>query len=114
MENHFKRVLKLKTLNLFNEVWYEETVSDLLSSSLNTGGYVYFVRPKKGDSVKVGFSSDVIGRLRSLKTALDSSIILIGYIHSIDYKTIEKEMHSFFEKRRISGEWFKISKGEIK
>lgn len=114
MKDHFKKVLKQKTLNLFNEAWYEETVSDLLSSPFNSGGgYVYFVKPKKGNSVKVGFSSDIISRLRSFKTVFDSSIILIGYIYSPDYKNIEKELHSFFEKRRISGEWFKISRSEI-
>lgn len=121
MKDHFKRVLKLKTLNLFNEDWYEETVGDLLSSSDNllsspsfsVGGYVYFVKPKRGDNVKVGFSSDIISRLRSFKTVFDSPIILIGYIYSDDYKNIEKELHSFFEKKRISGEWFNISRIEI-
>jgi len=120
MKDHFKRVLKLKTLNLFNEDWYEETVGDLLSSSDKllsspsfSGGYVYFVKPKRGDNVKVGFSSDIINRLRSFKTVFDSPIILIGYIYSDDYKNIEKEMHSFFEKKRISGEWFNISRIEI-
>ncbi len=63
---------------------------------------VYFA--KCGPNVKVGFSSDVPGRLKSLSTSSPAPIELLGVVPG-DF-TIERAIHLRLASVRLSGEWF--------
>lgn len=110
--NKHEELLRKKTMNLFNDKWYEETVKDILNIKSNSKGYVYFIRTKRDNSIKIGLSINLNSRLNSLKTGFSDGLYLIGYIYSSDFKEIEKEAHIYFNKKRLQGEWFNIKSKE--
>lgn len=69
-----------------------------------TRGYVYFV--KMGAAVKIGFSTDVGSRLKTLRTASPGEVILVK-VHDGTPAT-EKAFHDRFKQCRGKGEWFRL------
>lgn len=65
-------------------------------------GTIYFVRCV--DWVKIGWSSDLKGRLKSLQTTAPGEIKLIGKTRGSIKQ--ERDLHSRFAHHRVSGEWF--------
>lgn len=68
---------------------------------------LYFIRA--GDAIKVGIASDLNKRIGAIQT---SSPHKINLVHSIDLsyekaRQIEKEIHTFFQKTNLQGEWFR-------
>lgn len=110
--NKQEELLRRKTMNLFNDKWYEETVKSLLSIESNSKGYVYFIKTRRDDNIKIGLSVNLNSRLSSLKTGFSDGLYLVGFIYSSKFKDLEKEAHIDFNEKRTSGEWFDISKKE--
>lgn len=66
-------------------------------------GVVYFVR--SGDTIKIGFTSDLAGRLAKLKTGMahDPEVMLTIPARP----SLEPYFHQKFAKHRINREWFR-------
>lgn len=80
--------------------------------------YVYFFpeRDKENPAIKIGFSRDPIGRLKTLQTGHPNKIGCEGWYLLPTQRMAreyEKELHKHFKKYRIRGEWFKYN-DEIK
>lgn len=104
------RVLKKHTMGMFAENWYENTVNEMFNeSNKKNKGYVYFVKFKSSNAIKIGKSFDVIKRVNELRNGHQDDMILLGYIYSEDYGKLENESHKKFNEKRISGEWFNVS-----
>jgi len=67
----------------------------------------YFVRA--GDKVKIGRSTDVEGRMRSLQTANPHRLELLCVIDGDE----EANWHRYFADRHVGGEWFEISNDDL-
>lgn len=78
-----------------------------------SSGYVYAIHnPAWDDYVKIGVALDVYDRLNSYQTSSPlRDYELIGYVFSDDLLSLEKEIHSKFER---NNEWVKTDKGTIK
>lgn len=65
-------------------------------------------------SVKFGFSKDPEGRLRSLQTGSEESLVLLETVRVPEgsVREYERLLHKEFAHYRTRGEWFKIS-GEL-
>ena len=76
-------------------------------------GYVYAIsNPAWNDYVKIGSSVDVYDRLSSYQTSSPlRDYELVGYVFSNDRLSLEKEIHSKFER---NNEWIKTDKNSIK
>jgi len=61
-----------------------------------------------GEFYKIGKSIDPIKRMRDLKVA-NPRITLVTFGSAID----EKDLHAYFHKCRVSGEWFDLNKAEV-
>lgn len=74
---------------------------------------VYLIKcPYEGiEMLKIGFSKDVLKRLKQHKTS-NPLIEVIGYIAEKDYKWLEKEIHYKCRKYQYKTEWF-YNKPEI-
>lgn len=62
--------------------------------------------------LKIGFSKDVVKRLKQHKTS-NPYIIPLGYIETEDYKSLEKEIHYKARFFKVKKEWF-LNKEQIK
>jgi hypothetical protein len=70
---------------------------------------LYFI--KAGDAIKVGIASDIIKRIDGMQTGSSHKIKLL---HSIELpsdkaRQTEKEIHVFFQKTNLHGEWFRFT-----
>lgn len=67
-------------------------------------GYVYFI--KMGNAVKIGFSTSVGSRLKTIQTSCpepaEVMLVLPGS------QATEQFFHEHFSKYRLSGEWFSL------
>lgn len=82
--------------------WRQEPRAKSKSKSTSEG-FVYFV--KSGDRIKIGFASNVIARLVTLRTGNPHGLELIGTIPARS-REIERFLHWMFRDSRASNEWF--------
>ena len=82
------------------------TVEDILEMEFTDegGGHVYFIQQGEDGPIKIGFSTDVEGRLKSLQTATPYPLVLLGVMEG--NITTEARLHGLFQFCRLSGEWF--------
>jgi hypothetical protein len=66
--------------------------------------YVYFVRNEALRAIKVGYSTNVIGRLSSIQTDSPVEVYLIGWIPGSE--RLETAIHDALWQHRMRGEWF--------
>ena len=72
--------------------------------------YVYLMKNSSKD-VKIGFSSNIKSRLKSIQTSNSSKIKLIHKELMVDRAQafyIEQQMHKKLKRHWIRGEWFKV------
>ena len=67
-------------------------------------GYVYFLRA--GNTVKIGFSTNLRSRLEKLRNGNSFPVFICKYVHG-DRKT-EAAFHKRFVEYRLRGEWFDL------
>lgn len=68
-------------------------------------GYVYFVQAETIAHIKIGWTENLRGRLRGLRTSSPVPLYLLGAIWAT--MEVERILHSAFEEDRVCGEWFK-------
>lgn len=69
---------------------------------------VYFIRSEDGGPVKIGSSTDVHRRMRSIQTSCPHRLKVIAIIPNCGRRK-ERELHRKFSEDRMSGEWFEWS-----
>jgi hypothetical protein len=85
-----------------------------------SNGHVYFITylseniRKSLPCVKIGSSQDIKGRLNGLQTSSPFKLMLITTIQSNNEIKLEKKIHKYLNKFRLTGEWFKINPESIK
>lgn len=76
----------------------------LLAESEEDGQLVYFLRMGEDGPVKIGISSDVKKRVKTLQTAIPYELKLLGAIPG--GARAEAFLHQLFDSYRLKGEWF--------
>lgn len=66
---------------------------------------VYFIQAERTNMVKIGFSTNVAKRLRSLQTACSTKVRLLVAIPG--NREAERAYHEQFSRSREQGEWFR-------
>lgn len=66
-------------------------------------GRVYFIRG--GDRIKIGFSTNPLGRLSTLQKCSPDELKLLGTIEGTEQD--ERRLHHHFRHLRIRSEWFR-------
>lgn len=76
-------------------------------------GFVYVIKNTLNDLYKIGITTNLKNRIRSLTTQSGCELMVVLYIElHYDYdespSTIEKELHTYFKNKRTLGEWFTL------
>lgn len=74
-------------------------------------GYVYLMRAD--DMCKIGCATDPLRRLRDIQGATPQHVTLVHTIETDNMIRLEAALHSAFEHRRIRGEWFQLTLGDV-
>jgi len=77
-------------------------------------GCVYFFKHIGLSPIKIGYSDNQspINRFEQFKTYAPFGAELIGFIKTYNAKSLESELHRKYNRDRIKGEWFEITKNE--
>jgi hypothetical protein len=109
---------ELKTLNyLLSKNKISETAINRVPEYIhnNKEGYIYLVHCENTNYYKIGISnSQYKNRLSTLQSGCPIKLHMIHVAHSLDYKNIEKKLHSKYRNNAHFGEWFIFEKNEIK
>ena len=78
-------------------------------------GYIYFVHADGTNRYKIGLTNNLDRRMKELngkQSPFESR--LQWSIEVCDMRSAEKDLHDRFHARRVNGEWFQFSEGELK
>lgn len=70
-------------------------------------GVVYFIRC--GDVYKIGATRDLKSRIAAIQTTNPIKCEVVHSIKTNDMKLTERLVQSFYEHRRVMGEWFSLT-----
>ena len=74
---------------------------------------VYFIREEcYNGKTKIGYSVNPESRVKGLQTGNSNKLKIVGVLVAATQQT-EKELHSYFYSKRVTGEWFDITNGDI-
>ena len=74
---------------------------------------IYFIANGGCDQIKIGRSTDIRRRVKTLQTGNPSSLKLMGWINARDDAFLEKSLHGKYKDFRGIGEWFSIGPTEV-
>lgn len=100
----YKVVNEEEYKKIMNPIWKQQ---EYLAS-----GYVYFVKHKGFNFIKIGKTSDLELRLKQLRQEFGN----IELVHSIETESaieLEKYFHHVFADKRTDREWFDISEQDL-
>ena len=69
---------------------------------------VYFLQPKEGGNIKIGFTRTLYKRFREIQACSPLPLKIVLLINGTEY--LEQSLHSKFRKHRLHYEWFKPHK----
>lgn len=68
---------------------------------------VYFLQSARSQLLKIGYSSNVLARIRALQHSSPDMLLLVGVIPGT--RATEKQIHVEMVRHRAHGEWFRIT-----
>lgn len=75
-------------------------------------GLIYLVRANTGE-YKIGYSVDVVSRLKAFSVQPPFKYELIHNFPSDDMEIAEAKLHHKYEEKHIRGEWFQLNESEV-
>lgn len=77
-------------------------------------GFVYFLKARESDLVKIGRTNKKAHlRRREIQNMSPVQLYSLGILRVPDYVQTERELHQLFDSWRTYGEWFDFSGGNI-
>lgn len=74
-------------------------------------GYVYLIQSEHG--YKIGRSNNPDNRFKAFETKLPFDVELICVHKTDDMIALERRLHDRFADKRLNGEWFDLSEGDV-
>jgi hypothetical protein len=92
--------------------WLRKYCSNLTYDTVSASreGFVYIMRNNRNGYCKIGFSEEVEHREKTLQSE-DPDIELVLSIAGT--ARLERELHQKYHSKRLRGEWFTLSDGDI-
>ena len=125
IENSYINIMKdcqsgLDKLEEYDNIATLRAIVNMCKIEKGAIGYVYFLENKLTGNIKIGCSKDVCRRKRQIESQMKSLGINdgIGFVRLVEVPlplmlSLEKSFHYLFDKYRVFGEWFNISKEEL-
>lgn len=82
-----------------------------VSSKKNNPSYLYVI--KAGKYYKIGYTSKLESRMKSIQTGNYNKIELIKKFFLYNYSEVERVLHEEFDEGRKVGEWFDLSEDDL-
>ena len=76
-------------------------------------GWVYLIQLGDTDHYKIGMTTNLDSRLKQLQSKCPIPLKIIFRWYGHDYRFFELAFHSRFAKKRVKGEWFRLTTEDI-
>ena len=90
---------------------HENTVFCTCRDCTASPGFVYAIQ--SGEFVKIGFSCSPYKRFSDIGYSLPTEISVLAIIPTQQQRRLEKELHTIFSSKRVSGEWFSLDVNDV-
>ena len=75
--------------------------------------YLYIVYNRKTKLTKIGITENLERRISQIENGIGGGVEFIAWSKFKSAEKTEKFLHSIFQEKRKSGEWFNLDKNEI-
>lgn len=76
-------------------------------------GHIYFIKALESGHIKIGYTSNLKSRIKSMQTASPFQLELVASYESFGIQEEEALAHEYFKYHRVRGEWFEITYNNI-
>jgi hypothetical protein len=78
-------------------------------------GYVYLLRAHKPfeECYKIGRTKDPKRRFKDFGVKLPYRVEVVALIYAFDAYQLEANCHTYFEDKRVEGEWFRLNPSDV-
>ena len=76
-------------------------------------GYVYVFQSEATGLYKIGLSINPSKRLKEVSRKQKASIVSVATFYVQNMESVEFELHSIFDLKRVSGEWFELNADDV-
>lgn len=90
------------------------TTEGIIDLSLSNQKGVYFIHSDHFGFIKIGCSSSIADRIRSIQEGFPEALHLVGVLLADDYRKAEQWFHWRFSRHRVLYEWFNVDALEIR
>lgn len=97
--------------SIFPEI-VEPDVSQSVGKYRNSPNILYVIKDSHG-SCKIGITGNLQHRLSTFRISNPYDIQVVFELRTDSASDIESQLHDKFESKRISGEWFSLTSGDI-
>jgi len=103
------------SLSLFQYLNTDSLISFKSTSNIKeTSGFVYLIQMTDTTFYKIGYSRNVFTRLSNLQTGSPLKLQIIERVFSLNAIELEGYLHNYYSKYNFRGEWFELSKEDVK
>ena len=104
--------------NLMAEMLTDDLIKENINQDLiklnNQAGWIYVIEDTQTGFVKIGVTQNNNPKTRLSHYLSHNMSIKLLYLDKIDYCfELEKNIHNFFSKKRVKGDWFELSKDNV-
>ena len=84
-----------------------------LTKKYNKPGYVYLIKNKEKNEIKIGIAINPTARIKKInyKLKIETEMVFCFFVN--DMGTMENELHLLFSTKQVKGEWFKLTPNDI-
>jgi predicted GIY-YIG superfamily endonuclease len=91
-----------------------EIISKIINGDRYRKQFVYIVTASEFENIyKIGIAKDVEDRVRTMQTGCPFKLYAFKCYQVNDAVSVETMLHSFFHKKRLMGEWFRLNEIDL-
>jgi len=110
IQEKFPRIVSFEGNIFYEGKGYLQILEDLVCEE-HSG--VYVVNTVGTEMYKIGYTTNLKSRLKTIRTSIPSQIEVHYFITTNHYKSLEKYLHEEFKVNRRIGEWFEFVEIDI-
>jgi hypothetical protein len=91
-------------------------ISDIFSNNIKMPEFSFIYLVKNNTSVKIGLANNPFARFSQLQTSTNVKLELLHFfqVNKKDVRQLEKQLHKFYDDKRLVGEWFNLTDEDVK
>ncbi len=104
-----------RIINFYGKVFIEGTFSErMFFDDINVKSGVYIIKVQNSKKYKIGFTQNIKKRMKQFSTGNPCNLKLLYFVETLDYKSLEKDLHKEFKDCRVKGEWFNFEENDLR